>query len=141
MKQSLHILILSMILNTGLIVTASAQDFGSMSTADMVQLRSQVRYMSTNDRAAYRSELQSREQNMSREEKNMYRDMNAPGGDIGSDSGKRQGKGKDKGSGDGDGSGNKYRGSRDSSESGYGSGYESRQGSGTGGGRGRGRGH
>ena len=137
MKQSLHILILSMILNAGLTGAASAQDFGSMSTEDMVQLRSQVRYMSTNDRAAYRTELQSREQNMGKEEKNLYRNMNAPGGGDGSGAGKRQGKGK----GNGDGSGNKYRGSRNSSEGGYGSGYESRQGSGTGGGRGRGRGH
>ena len=133
MKQSLHILTCAMMLNAGLIGTASAQEFGSMSTEDMVQLRSQVRYMSTNDRAAYRTELQSREQNMSREEKNLYRNMNAPGGGIGSDAGK--------GKGSGDGSGNKYRGSRGSSESGYGSGYESRQGGGSGGGRGRGRGH
>jgi hypothetical protein len=137
MKQSLYILTLGMILNAGLAVTATAQDYSGMSTEDMVQLRSQVRYMSTNDRAAYRTELQSREQNMSREEKNLYRNMNAPGGGVGSDTGRRQGKGK------GDGSGNKYRGSRSSSESGYGSGYESRQdgGSGGGGGRGRGRGH
>jgi hypothetical protein len=129
MKQSLNNLILSMMLNTGLIVTASARDFDSMSTEDMVQLRSQVRYMSTNDRAAYSSELESREQNMSREERNLYRNMNAPGGGIGSDSDKRQGKGR------GDGSGKKYTGSHSSSDGGYGSGYESRQGGG------RGRGH
>ncbi len=139
MKYSLRILTCTMMLNAGLIGAATAQDYIGMSTEDMVQLRSQVRYMSSNDRAAYRTELQSREQNMSKEEKNLYRNMNAPGGGIGSDAGKRQGKGK----GSGDGSGNKYRGSRSSSESGYGSGYESRQdgGSGGGGGRGRGRGH
>ena len=137
MKYRLHILTCTMILNAGLIGTAAAQDYSSMSTEDMVQLRSQVRYMSSNDRAAYRSELQSREQGMSRDEKNLYRNMNAPGGGLGSDAGKRQGKGK----GSGDGSGNKYRGSRSSSDGGYGSGYESRQGSGSGGGRGRGRGH
>ena len=142
MKYSLHILTLSMMLNTGLVATASAQDYGSMSTEDMVQLRSQVRYMSPNDRAAYRTELKSREQSMGKEEKNRYRNMNALGGSEG----KRYGQGSGDGSGNkrrhgqgnttGSGSMNRY--SQDASE-GYGSGYESRQGGGSGGGRGRGR--
>lgn len=143
MKYSLRILTCTMILNAGLIGMASAQDYGSMSTEDMVQLRSQVRYMSPNDRTAYRAELKSREQNMSKEEKSRYRNMHTQGGD---------GKGADKryGQGSGDGSGNKNRhgqGNTTGSGSmnrygqgasgGYGSGYGSRQGGGSAGGRGR----
>jgi len=60
-----------------LTATVAAEDFSSYSTEDLIQMRDQARYMSEEDRDAYRSERKSRMESMSQEERQAMRDGNA----------------------------------------------------------------
>ncbi len=131
-------------------ISVEAADYADMSNEELVQMRSQVREQSYEDREGYRTEMQNRMQSMDSEERALFRQMNETGGQ-GEGSGKmnRYGQGGGNGSGNkyrygqgnDNGSGNKYRygqGSSQDSSQAYGSGYGSRSGGGSGGGRGRG---
>lgn len=153
MKHNLNRTALVMVLTALSTGVATAADYTQLSNEELVQMRSQARELSDEDRAVYRSEMQGRMESMSSEERNQFRQDNAMGGQ-GNGEGNRNRYGQ--GQGDGSGSGNQYRyGQGNSSGSGnmnrygqdsnqgYGSGYGSRHGSGggsgNGGGRGRGR--
>lgn len=99
-----------------------AADYSTLSAEELLQARTQNRDLSAEDRGTFRTEMQSRVQAMSTEEKALFQDMNRANRPS-------------------DGSGQMQReGQRGSG--GYGQGYASRQGSiGSGGGRGVGRGH
>ncbi len=62
-----------------LTATIAAEDFSNYSTEDLVQMRDQARYMSEEDKDAYRSERQSRMDSMSQEEREAMRDGNESG--------------------------------------------------------------
>ena len=124
-------------------ISVEAADYADLSIDELVQQRSQVRELAPEDRESYRTEMQSRMQSMSSDERALFREMNNMGGQ-GDGSGKmnRYGQGSDNGSGNkhrygqgnSNGSGNMYRYGQGDSQ-GYGSGYGSRQGGGNGGGR------
>ena len=116
-------------LTAGSVSWAEAADYENLSNEEMVQMRSQARQMAPEDREGYRTEMQTRMQSMSSDERALYRDMNETG---------RQGGGAGKmnryGQGNSNGSGNMNRYGQGDNQA-YGSGYSSRQGGGNGGGR------
>ena len=124
-------------------ISVEAADYADLSIDELVQQRSQVRELAPEDRESYRTEMQSRMQSMSSDERALFREMNNMGGQ-GDGSGKmnRYGQGSGNGSGNkhrygqgnSNGSGNMHRYGQGDSQ-GYGSGYGSRQGGGNGGGR------
>ncbi|QYZ67764.1 MAG: hypothetical protein OI74_01080 [Gammaproteobacteria bacterium (ex Lamellibrachia satsuma)] len=135
MKKSLNTVAGIVALTIGSI-SAEAADYADMSNEELVQMRSQVREQSYEDREGYRTEMQNRMQSMDSEERSLFRQMNETG-----EQGEGSGKMNRYGQGGGNGSGNKYRygqGSSQGSSQAYGSGYGSRSGGGSGGGRGRG---
>jgi hypothetical protein len=93
------------LMGLAVINVAAAADYSGMSTEEMVQMRSQVRDMSSEDRNSFRNEMRSRVQSMSPEERASFQQTNRQNAGMGS--------------GQGQGSGG-----------GYGSGYGSRQGGG-----------
>jgi len=121
MKNVLKTVAGIMVLSAGS-VSIQAADYADFSNEELVQQRSQVRELAPEDRSSYRTEMQSRMQSMSSDERTLFRDMNNMD---------RQGSGNN-------GSGNMYRYGQSDSQ-GYGSGYGSRQGGGHGGGGGGGR--
>jgi hypothetical protein len=128
-------------LTTGSISWVEAADYENIGNDELVQMRSQARQMAPEDRESYRTEMQTRMQSMSRDERALYRDMNKTGGQ-GDGAGKmsRYGQGNSSGNknrhgqGNSNGSGNKNRYGQGENQ-GYESGYGSRQGGGKGGGR------
>ncbi len=80
MKNGIMIKILT--LAAGLFVAGQilAVDFTSYSNEELFQMRDQARYMSSEDRDAYRSERQSRMQSMSQEERMSMRSDGSLGG-------------------------------------------------------------
>lgn len=132
--KKLHVLAWSMVMAAGSINMALADDYSSLTTEQMLELRSQVRELSPEERNSYRTEMQNRMQSMSSEERALFRETNQLGGQQdGTGKMNRHGQGNSSGSG----SMNRY---GQGSSQGYGSGYGSRSGGGSGGGRGRGRG-
>ncbi|MEN8107961.1 MAG: hypothetical protein ABFS22_08135 [Pseudomonadota bacterium] len=142
MKNILKTVAGIMVLTAGSI-SAEAADYSDFSNEELVQQRSQVRELAPEDRESYRTEMQSRMQSMSSNERALFREMNNMGGQ-GDGSGKtnRYGQGSGNGSGNmhrygqgnSNGSGNMHRYGQGDSQ-GYGSGYGSRLGGGNGGGR------
>ena len=141
MKNCLQTVAGIMVLAAGSI-SVEAADYADLSIDELVQQRSQVRELAPEDRESYRTEMQSRMQSMSSDERTQFREMNNMGGQ-----GDGSGKMNRYGQGNSNGSGNKHRygqgGSNDSgnmhrygqgNSQGYGSGYGSRQGGGKGGG-------
>lgn len=153
MRYSLNSVIGVLALTAGSI-SIEAADYADVSTDELVEMRTQARDFSTEDRDAFRSEMQGRMQSMSTEERALYQEMN---GNRGQGQGDGTGKMKRYGQGSGDGSGQQHRygqGSGDGSgqqhrygqgnsngegsmnrygqggDQGYGSGYGSRQGGG-----------
>ena len=139
MKHYLVKVIAVVAVSAGPISTISAADYADLSNDEMVQIRSQARAMAPEDRDNYRTEMQSRMQSMSSDERALFREMNEMSGQ-GNGKGKmnRYGQGNNNGSGDKyrqgqgstDGSGNMYRYGQSDSQ-----GYGSRQGGGNGRGR------
>ncbi len=62
-----------------LTTAVAAEDFSSYSTDDLIQMRDQARYMSEEDKDAYRAERQSRMDAMSQEERQAMRNGNESG--------------------------------------------------------------
>ena len=112
MKQKKYSSGIIAIIGFGVINVAVAADYSTMSTEEMVNMRSQVREMSTEDQNSFRTEMRSRTQSMSDEERSSFQQSRGQGSGGGSGSMNRYGQG----SGGGGGS--------------YGSGYGSRQGGG-----------
>ena len=156
MKNVLKTVAGIMVLSAGS-VSVQAADYSDFSNEELVQQRSQVRELAPEDRDSYRTEMQSRMQSMSSDERTLFRDLNnmdrqgngsgqmnrygqgSGGGQGGGNgSGKKHRYGQGGGQGGGNGSGNMYRYGQSDSQ-GYGSGYGSRQGGGHGGGGGGGR--
>ena len=150
MKNVLKAVAGIMVLGAGS-VSVQAADYADFSNEELVQQRAQVRELAPEDRASYRTEMQSRMQSMSSDERALFRDLNNMGGQgngsgqmnrygqgSGDGSGKKHRYGQGGGQGGGNGSGNMYRYGQSDSQ-GYGSGYGSRQGGGHGGGGGGGR--
>lgn len=109
MKQKKYSSGIIAVIGLGVINVAVAADYSTMSTEEMVNMRSQVREMSTEDQNSFRTEMHSRSQTMSEDERASFQQMRGQG------------------SGGGSGSQNRYgQGSGGS----YGSGYGSRQGGG-----------
>lgn len=104
MKQKYYRNGIIALMGLAVINVATAADYSSMSTEEMMQMRSQVRDMSSEDRNSFRNEMRSRVQAMSAEERASFQQAN-----------RQAGMGSGKGSGQGTGGG-------------YGSGYGSRQG-------------
>jgi hypothetical protein len=128
MKNCLKTVAGIMILAAGS-VSVEAADYADLSIDELVQQRSRVRELAPEDRESYRTEMQSRMQSMSSDERAQFRETNNMGGQ-----GEGSGKMNRYGQGNSNGSGNKHRYGQDNSQ-GYGSGYGSRQGGGNGGGR------
>jgi len=141
MKNCLQTVAGIMVLAVGSI-SVEAADYSDLSIDELVQQRSYIRELAPEDRESYRTEMQSRMQSMSSDERTQFREMNNMGGQ-----GDGGGKMNRNGQGGGNGSGNKHRYGQDNSNSsgnmrrygqgnsqGYGSGYGSRQGGGNGGG-------
>jgi len=128
MKNCLKTVAGIMILAAGSI-SVEAADYADLSIDELVQQRSRVRELAPEDRESYRTEMQSRMQSMSSDERAQFRETNNMGGQ-----GEGSGKMNRYGQGNSNGSGNKHRYGQDNSQ-GYGSGYGSRQGGGNGGGR------
>ena len=110
MKQKKYRIGIIALIGLGVINAAVAADYSSMSTEELMNMRSQTRDMSTQDRDSYRSEMRSRAQSMSNEERSSFQQMRGQGSGGGSGSQNRYGQGSGGGS--------------------YGSGYGSRQGGG-----------
>jgi len=106
MKQKYYRNGIIALMSLAVINVATAADYSSMSTEELLQMRSQVRDMSSEDRNSFRNEMRSRVQSMSAEERASFQQAN-----------RQAGMGSGKGSGQGSGGG-------------YGSGYGSRQGGG-----------
>ncbi len=104
MKQKYYRNGIIALMGLAVINVATAADYSSMSTEELLQMRSQVRDMSSEDRNSFRNEMRSRVQAMSAEERASFQQAN-----------RQSGMGSGKGSGQGTGGG-------------YGSGYGSRQG-------------
>jgi len=132
MKNCLKTVAGIMVLAAGSI-SVEAADYADLSIDELVQQRSRVRELAPEDRESYRTEMQSRMQSMSSDERAQFRETNNMGGQ-----GEGSGKMNRYGQGNSNGSGNKHRYGQDNSQ-GYGSGYGSRQGGGNGGGNGGGR--
>jgi len=132
MKNCLKTVAGIMILAAGSI-SVEAADYADLSIDELVQQRSRVRELAPEDRESYRTEMQSRMQSMSSDERAQFRETNNMGGQ-----GEGSGKMNRYGQGNSNGAGNKHRYGQDNSQ-GYGSGYGSRQGGGNGGGNGGGR--
>ena len=124
-------------------ISVQAADYAGLSNDELVQMRSQAQVMAPEARESYRTEMQSRMQSMSSDERALFRETNNMGGQgNGSGEMNRYGQGNSNGSGNqnrygqgnSNGSGNMYRYGQSNSQ-GYGSGYGSRQGGGNGGGR------
>jgi len=128
MKNCLKTVAGIMVLAAGSI-SVEAADYADLSIDELVQQRSQVRELAPEDRESYRTEMQSRMQSMSSDERALFRETNNMGGQ-----GDGSGKMNRYGQGGGNGSGNMHRYGQGGSQ-GYGSGYGSRQGGGNGGGR------
>jgi len=128
MKNCLKTVAGIMILAAGS-VSVEAADYADLSIDELVQQRSRVRELAPEDRESYRTEMQSRMQSMSSDERAQFRETNNMGGQ-----GEGSGKMNRYGQGNSNGSGNKHRYGQDNSQ-GYGSGYGSRQGGGNGGGK------
>ena len=128
MKNCLKTVAGIMVLAAGSI-SVEAADYADLSIDELVQQRSQVRELAPEDRESYRTEMQSRMQSMSSDERALFRETNNMGGQ-----GDGSGKMNRYGQGGGNGSGNMNRYGQGGSQ-GYGSGYGSRQGGGNGGGR------
>ena len=156
MKNCLKTVAGIMVLAAGSI-SVEAADYSDLNIDELVQQRSQVRELAPEDRESYRTEMQSRMQSMSSDERALFRETNNMGGQgdgsgqmnrygqgnsNGSGNQNRYGQGNSSGSGNqnrygqsnSNGSGNMYRYDQSNSQ-GYGSGYGSRQGGGNGGGR------
>ena len=98
------------LIGLGVFNVAVAADYSTMSTEELMDMRSQSRDMSTQDRDSYRTEMRSRTQTMSDDERSSFQQMRGQGSGGGSGSQNRYGQGSGGGS--------------------YGSGYGSRQGGG-----------
>jgi len=70
---------LAVALLMSLTASVAAEDYSSYSTEDLIQMRDQARYMSEEDKAAYRSERQSRMESMTQEERLAMRGDNESG--------------------------------------------------------------
>ena len=110
MKQKKYRIGIIALIGLGVINAAVAADYSSVSTEELMNMRSQTRDMSTQDRDSYRSEMRSRAQSMSDDERSSFQQMGGQGSGGGSGSQNRYGQGSGGGS--------------------YGSGYGSRQGGG-----------
>ena len=110
MKQKKYRIGIIALIGLGVINAAVADDYSTMSTEELMNMRSQTRDMSTQDRDSYRTEMRSRAQSMSNEERSSFQQMRGQGSGGGSGSQNRYGQGSGGGS--------------------YGSGYGSRQGGG-----------
>ena len=131
--KKLHLLVWSMVMVSGSISMAVAEDYSTLTTEQMLELRSQARDLAPEERDSFRTEMKSRMQSMSSEERALFRETNQLGGQQdGTGKMNRHGQGNSSGSG----SMNRY---GQGSSQGYGSGYGSRSGGGSGGGRVRGR--
>ncbi len=89
---------------------ANATDYSNMPTEQLLEMRSQARDMTTEDRDSYRNEMRIRSQSMTEDQKAELQQMRNQN---------RQGSG--------DGNGNQYRYDQSNSSGSYGSGYGSRQ--------------
>jgi hypothetical protein len=144
MKNYLKTVAGIMVLTAGSI-SVEAADYADLGIEEMVRQRSQVRELAPDDRENYRTEMQSRMQSMSSDERALFREMNETGGQgDGGGQMNRYGQGSGSGNmhrygqGSSNGSGNMYRYDQGESQ-GYGSGYGSRQGGGGNGGGRRGK--
>ena len=81
MKQNIRGYVAVMIIAFGLVNDASAADYSTYTNEEMMQMRSQTRDMSSQDRDAFRSEMQSRQRSMTTVERNQLREQNRTNGD------------------------------------------------------------
>ncbi len=92
-------LMITLVLTSG----AKAADYSSYTNEEMVQMRSQARDMSQQEHDAFRSDMQSRKQSMSSEERSRFRQQNGMSGQ-----GNRYGQSNRGGQGNGDGQNHRY---------------------------------
>lgn len=78
---------------------AIAADYSSMSTEELVQMRSQIRDMSDEERNSFRNEMRSRVQSMSAEERARFQQANRQNSAKGSGAGYGGGNGLRQGGG------------------------------------------
>ena len=128
MKNCLQTVAGIMVLAAGSI-SVEAADYADLNIDELVQQRSQVRELAPEDRESYRTEMQSRMQSMSSDERTLFREMNNMGGQ-----GDGSGKMNRNGQGGGNGSGNMHRYGQGNSN-GSGNMHRYGQGGGNGGGR------
>ena len=92
MKQKKITVGIIALLGLGLINVATAADYSSMSTDELMDMRSEVRDMSTEDRDIFRTEMQTRVQSMSDDERVSFKQSRGQG--SGNGNGKRHRYGK-----------------------------------------------
>ena len=112
MKQKKYRNTILALIGLGVINVAVAADYSAMSTEELMDMRSQSRDLLTEERDSYRSEMRSRVQSMSDDERSSFQQSRGQG--SGGDSGSQNRYGQSSGGGGGS----------------YGSGYGSRQGGG-----------
>ncbi len=93
MKQHLCRYGAGLVITLGMASGAMAADYSSYTSEEMMQQRSQARDMSPEDRDTFRSEMQSRHQSMSAEERNRLREQNRSSGQGNYGQGNRYGQG------------------------------------------------
>ena len=92
MKQNKYRSGIIALIGLGVINVAFAADYSSMSTDELMEIRSQAGSMSSEDRDSFRSEMQSRAQTMSDEERASFKQMRGQGSGNGSGKQHRYGK-------------------------------------------------
>ena len=114
MKQDIRRYVALTVLAFGLANDAmAAADYSSYTNEEMMQMQSQARDMSSQDRDAFRSEMQSRQRSMTTVERNQLREQNRSNGQghrYGQGNGGEQGNRSGQGSGGGQGQGGGGRG-------------------------------
>ena len=99
MKHKLRRYGAGLVITLGLASGAMAADYSAYTNEEMMQIRSQARDMSPEDRDAFRSEMQSRHQSLSAEERNQLREQNRNSGQGNYGQGNRYGQGNSGGQG------------------------------------------
>ncbi len=99
MKLKYYRKVIIALIGLGVTHVATATDYSSLSTDELIQMRSQMRDLPAQEQASFRNEMRSRVQAMSSEERSSFQQKNRQGsgtrsGGYGSGYSNRQGGGR-----------------------------------------------
>ncbi|MBE9559640.1 MAG: hypothetical protein IMF15_02565 [Proteobacteria bacterium] len=92
MKQKKYTIGFIALMSLGMVNVAVATDYSSMSTEELMDMRSEVRDMSTDDRDIFRTEMSGRVQSMSDDERASFKQSRGQGSGNGGGKQYRYGK-------------------------------------------------